>query len=151
MFSTTSEYALRALTIMAALPHGASILGRDLARHTGIPGRYLAKLLTTLHNAGIVGTARGSNGGYWLARSPESVRIQEIVALFDATAMRRSCLLWPGRACSEEHPCSAHSAWKAVRDAYAQFLENVTLADISDGQEASGQRCQLPGIQASGA
>ncbi len=151
MLSTTSEYALRALTVMAALPYGTSILGRDLARHTGVPGRYLAKLLTTLHNAGIVATARGSNGGYWLARPAETIRIQEIVALFDAAAMRRSCLLWPGRSCSEDHPCSAHSAWRAVRDAYTQFLENVTLADISDGQDASGQRCQLPGIQASGA
>lgn len=132
MLSTTSEYALRALTVIAALPPGASILGRDLARHTGIPGRYLAKLLTTLHNAGIVGAARGSNGGYWLARSADSIRIQEIVALFDVTALRRSCLLWPGRSCSEDHPCSAHGSWKAVREAYLTFLDKVTLAEISE-------------------
>ncbi|MGZ7029886.1 MAG: RrF2 family transcriptional regulator [Terriglobales bacterium] len=96
MLSTTSEYALRALSILAALPQGASILGRDLARHTGIPARYLAKVLTILHNAGLVGTARGSNGGYWLSRSADSIRIQEVVALFDSAALRRSCLLWPG-------------------------------------------------------
>ena len=144
MLSITSEYALRALTVMAALPPGASILGRDLARHTGVPGRYLAKLLTTLHNAGIIGAARGSNGGYWLERSPKSIRIQEIVALFDGTAMRRTCLLWPGRECSEDHPCSAHVAWKAVRDGYVHFLENVSLADISDGHERPRQAAVLP-------
>ncbi len=131
MLSTTSEYALRALTVLAALPQGASMLGRDLARHTGIPGRYLAKVLTTLHNAGIVGTARGSNGGYWLSRSAESIHMQEVIALFDCTALRRSCLLWPGRTCSEESRCSAHTSWKTVRDAYLRFLENVTVADIS--------------------
>lgn len=149
MLSTTSEYALRALSVMAALPQGASMLGRDLARHTGVPARYLAKLLTTLHNAGIVGTARGSNGGYWLARSAGSIRIQEIVALFDSPSMRRSCLLWPGRTCSEEHPCSAHNSWKAVRDSYLQFLENVTLADISEGCRGSGQQAnEFGGLQA---
>jgi Rrf2 family protein len=131
MLSTTSEYALRALTVMAALPQGASILGRDLARHTGVPGRYLAKLLTTLHNAGIVGAARGSNGGYWLARPAHAIRIGEVVALFDAAALRRECLLWPGRECSESHPCTAHHDWRAVRDAYFNFLEGVTVADIS--------------------
>ena len=68
MLSTTSEYALRALTVIAALPRGASILGRDLARHTGIPARYLSRILTICHNAGLVNTARGNNGGYWLAR-----------------------------------------------------------------------------------
>jgi Rrf2 family protein len=145
MLSTTSEYALRALTVMAALPRGTSILGRDLARHTGIPGRYLAKLLTTLNNAGIVDAARGSNGGYWLARSADSIRIQEIVALFDGLAMRRSCLLWPGRTCSEDDPCSAHSAWKEARDAYLRFLENVTLADISERPEKSVQQTNASG------
>ncbi len=145
MLSTTSEYALRALTVMATLPQGMSILGRDLARHTGVPGRYLAKLLTTLHNAGIVGTARGSNGGYWLARSADSIRIQEVVALFDAAAMRRSCLLWPGRTCAEDNPCSAHSSWKAAREAYLQFLENVTVAAISERPPASVRQTSLSG------
>jgi Rrf2 family iron-sulfur cluster assembly transcriptional regulator len=145
MLSTTSEYALRALTVMAALPQGASILGRDLVRHTGVPGRYLAKLLTTLHNAGIVGTARGSNGGYWLARSADSIRIQDVVVLFDSVAMRRSCLLWPGRTCSEDHPCSAHGSWKAVRDAYLRFLENVTIADIAERPRGSGQQTTVFG------
>jgi Rrf2 family protein len=149
MLSTTSEYALRALSIMAALPPGASILGRDLARHTGIPSRYLAKILTTLHNAGIVGAARGSNGGYWLARSADSIRMQEVVALFDSLAMRRGCLLWPGRTCSEDNPCSAHSSWRAVRDAYLRFLEDVTLADISEQTQASTRQTNaLGGLQA---
>jgi Rrf2 family transcriptional regulator, iron-sulfur cluster assembly transcription factor len=149
MLSTTSEYALRALTVMAALPEGASILGRDLARHTGVPSRYLAKILTTLHNAGIVGTARGSNGGYWLARPADSIRIQDIVVLFDIVAMKRGCLLWPGRTCSEEQPCSAHSSWKGVREAYMRFLENVTLANISERPRGCmQQRNALGGLPA---
>lgn len=149
MLSTTSEYALRALAVMATLPQGASILGRDLARHTGVPGRYLAKLLTTLHNAGIVSAARGSNGGYWLARPANSIRIQEVVALFEDTAMRRTCLLWPGRTCSEDHPCSAHRSWQAVRDAYLRFLEEVTVADIAEHPQTAWQpSAALGGLQA---
>ncbi len=149
MLSTTSEYALRALTVLAALPRGASMLGRDLARHTGIPGRYLTKILTTLHNAGIVGAARGSNGGYWLSRSAQSIHMQEVVALFDSAAMRRSCLLWPGRTCSDDYPCSAHSSWKAVRDAYLRFLESVTVADISEQPHGSAPQADaIGGLQA---
>jgi Rrf2 family transcriptional regulator, iron-sulfur cluster assembly transcription factor len=137
MLSTTSEYALRALTVIAALPRGASILGRDLARHTGIPARYLSRILTICHNAGLVNTARGNNGGYWLARPADSIHIREVVALFDAAALKRGCLLWPGRECSESHPCTAHRDWRAVRDAYINFLEGVTLADISDSDRRS--------------
>ena len=139
MFSVTSQYALRALTVMAAMPPGASILGRELARHTGIPARYLARILTICHNAGIVEAARGNHGGYWLGRPAESIRVGEVVALFDSTAMRRECLLWPGRECSESHPCSAHRDWNAVRAAYCNFLERVTVADIA------AQPGQFPG------
>jgi Rrf2 family protein len=140
MLSTTSEYALRALTVMAALPQGASILGRDLARHTGIPARYLSRILTVCHNAGLVDTARGNNGGYWLARRADSIRIREVVALFDSAALKRECLLWPGRECSESQPCTAHRDWRAVRDAYFNFLEGVTVADISDSDGLSAPR-----------
>jgi Rrf2 family protein len=145
MLSATSEYALRDLTVMAALPQGASILGRDIARHAGIPGCYLAKLLTTLNNAGIVGAARGRNGGYWLARSADSIRIQEVVALFDGLAMRRSCLLWPGGTCSEDDACSARSAWKEARDAYLRFLENVTFIDMLERPRGSMQQTNVLG------
>ena len=132
MLSATSEYALRALAMLASLPQGSSLLGRDLARHTGVPSTYLSKLMSTLHNAGIVGSARGSNGGYWLARPAEEIRVHQIVELFEGPAVRRNCLLWPGRDCSPNDPCSAHAAWKSVRDAYLKFLETVTLADISE-------------------
>ena len=131
MFSITAEYALRALTVMAALPQGASILGRDLARHTGIPARYLSRILTICNNAGIVDAARGSNGGYWLAKPADAIHIRDVVALFDSAALNRECLLWPGRECSESHPCTAHRDWRTVRDAYFNFLERVTVADIS--------------------
>ncbi len=108
------------------------MLGRDLARHTGVPGTYLPKLMSTLHNAGIVGSARGSNGGYWLARPAEEIRVHEILELFEGPALRRNCLLWSGRDCSPNQPCTAHAAWKGARDAYIRFLETVSLADISE-------------------
>ncbi|MGI9100983.1 MAG: RrF2 family transcriptional regulator [Terriglobales bacterium] len=146
MLSTTAEYALRALTVMASLPVGASILGRDLARHTNIPARYLSRILTICHHAGIVGAARGNNGGYWLSRPAHSIRIRKVVALFDAATMKRECLLWPGRECSESHPCTAHRDWRAVRDAYFNFLERVTVADIS----AQSDRLPAPGSQPEG-
>ena len=45
MFSTTSEYALRALVQLAREPAGASVLGQDLASRAHIPANYLADQL----------------------------------------------------------------------------------------------------------
>lgn len=69
MLTTTSEYALRALTHLTRLPKGGSMLGRQLAEGAGIPANYLSKILWTLGNAGIIDATRGNHGGYRLKRS----------------------------------------------------------------------------------
>jgi Rrf2 family transcriptional regulator, iron-sulfur cluster assembly transcription factor len=130
MFSTTCEYALRALVRLARIPNGSAILGRDLAQDAQIPANYLSKILLTLRNAGVLTTARGTGGGYRLRKSPDEIRLIHIVELFDGARARPSCLLGC-KDCSDQDPCSAHEAWRDVRAAYVDFLEKTTLAGIS--------------------
>jgi len=131
MLSTTSEYALRALTHLARLPRGGSMLGRELAGQAEIPANYLSKILLALRNAGLVATARGSGGGYWLLRQPDAIHLIDVVELFEGPVTRPTCVLGSHRPCDENNACAAHDRWKKVRAAYAQFLEATTLAEIS--------------------
>jgi Rrf2 family transcriptional regulator, iron-sulfur cluster assembly transcription factor len=131
MFSTTCEYALRALVGLAKLPGGTAVLGRDLARTAEIPANYLSKILLALRNAGVLTTARGTGGGYRLRKLPSDIRLVDIVELFDGSRARPACILG-GKECSEEDSCSAHAAWKDIRTAYVEFLEKTTLAGIAE-------------------
>lgn len=131
MLSTTSEHALRALTHLARLPEAASILGRDLASQAGIPANYLSKILWTLGNAGIIDATRGSGGGYRLKRCASEIRLFEIVELFDRDRARISCFLGGGKECEDNSACTAHEAWRGVRNSYLDFLHTTSLADIS--------------------
>jgi hypothetical protein len=63
MLTMTSEHALRALTRLALLPEGSSMLGRELAEQAAIPANYLSKILWTLENAVIIDATRGNRGG----------------------------------------------------------------------------------------
>ena len=130
MFSTTCEYALRALVGLARVPDGDAVLGRDLARSAQIPANYLSKILLTLRNAGILTTARGTGGGYRLRKSPEKIRLLDIVELFDGARAKPACLLG-GKACTDEDPCPAHESWRDIRAAYVEFLESTTLAAVA--------------------
>lgn len=132
MFSTTSEYALRSLAHLASQPKGTSILGRDLAEQCRIPANYLSKILVVLRNAGVIHAARGSSGGYQLGRNPQKIRLIEIVELFDGARSRPECLLGINQKCSDTRPCSAHGAWRDVRNAYVQFLETTTVATLAE-------------------
>jgi len=107
------------------------MLGKDLAEKAEIPPNYLAKILLSLKNAGMLGTARGSRGGYWLVREPNSIHLIEIVQLFDQTASPQPCILGQKDQCSEDLPCSAHTRWQEIRKAYTEFLEATTIADLA--------------------
>lgn len=144
MLSVTTQYALRALTELAKDREHRSMLGKDLAEKADIPPNYLAKILLSLKNAGVLGTARGSRGGYWLVRSPESIKLMDIVRLFDQTPMPQPCVLGERNECSETDSCAAHSRWRAIRIAYMEFLQGTTIADlVATKKKDLGERFQL--------
>lgn len=131
MFSTTTEYALRALVILAQLPENEILLGRDLARRAEIPANYLSKILWTLGGAGIIEATRGSKGGYRMHRSPDEVLLADVVELFDRGRANPHCILAGRDLCSDENPCTAHNAWREARAAYVSFLQSTTIGDIA--------------------
>ena len=137
MLSTTSEYALRSLTHLASQPKGTAILGRDLAEQCDIPANYLSKILLALRNAGILDAVRGSGGGYSPHRDPRQVRLIDIIELFEGSRARPECFLGNNEKCSEANPCSAHEAWREVRNAYVRLLETTTLASIPEKNSQS--------------
>jgi Rrf2 family protein len=107
------------------------MLGRELAEQASIPANYLSKILWTLGNAGIIDATRGNRGGYRLKRKASEVYLFEVIELFDRDRVRVACFLWGGKDCSQDHPCTAHEAWRGVREAYLDFLHTTTVADIS--------------------
>jgi Rrf2 family protein len=131
MISMTSEYALRAMVALAIQPPGRALLGRELAESAGVPANYLAKILLTLRNAGLVVTVRGTGGGYMLSKPATAVRLSEIVDLFAGGRVVGRCLLDRAKECTSADACSAHDTWCRVSDVYGQFLHQTTLAEIS--------------------
>ena len=131
MLSVTVQHALRALSVLAGLPEGSVLLGRELAQQANIPANYLSKILWTLGGAGFIDATRGSRGGYRLQRPAREIRLAEIVVLFEHNRSAQACFFDHHRKCSQVDMCSAHSAWHEVGCAMTHFLETTTLADIA--------------------
>lgn len=131
MLSSTSEYALRALAELARLSRGEVMLGRDLARRTGIPSKYLSKIMLALRNAGLIAATRGAGGGYMLQRPADAIHLTDIVQVFEGAPEVPQCLLRGAHNCGGDECCTAHERWSKVRSTYAEFLEQTTLIDIS--------------------
>lgn len=140
MLSATAQHAIRALAQMAQLPEGGSILGRELAESAGIPSNFLAKIMLTLRNAGVIDATRGFGGGYRMLQPPDRITLMQIVELFDGISARPGCFLGEKHGCNDEEACSAHSGWKVVCDAYLRFMTTTTIADIGPNEACSGPR-----------
>jgi Rrf2 family iron-sulfur cluster assembly transcriptional regulator len=132
MLSNTAEYALRAMVSLARIESGKVMLGRDLSAMTGVPARYLSKILLDLNRAGMVSAVRGQGGGYRLSRESKDIRLIEIVEIFDRLRAHPRCLLSFDKDCTDEGGCTAHERWKVVRALYLNFLESTSLADIAE-------------------
>ncbi len=130
MLSTTSQYAIRALSCLARMQSGEAVLGRDLSQQASVPGNYLSKIMLIMRNAGLVHATRGAGGGYRLAQPASSIRLLDIVSLFEPSATQLECVLGGG-ACDESHKCAAHERWKKVRAEYVAFLEGTTLSELT--------------------
>ena len=131
MMSTTSQYALRALSQLSLEAEGSTVLGRDLAQASDIPANYLSKLLWQLRGAGLVSATRGSKGGYRLEKPADQIRLVDVIEVFDRVRDQPLCLIGRGEACSEQRSCAIHQSWKKVRDGYLDFLRATTLADLT--------------------
>jgi len=79
MFSQTSEYAIRALSILARYPRDQYVLVGTLASNADLPHHYLSKILQNLVRMQILESAQGSRGGFRLARDPDEIILYEIV------------------------------------------------------------------------
>jgi Rrf2 family protein len=129
--SAKADYAVRAATELAGKEGPTK--GDAIARAQDIPLRFLENILGDMRQAGIVRSQRGAEGGYWLAKPPKEVTVADVIRAVEG----------PLAAIRGEPPEDVHFAgsaeplgrlWIAVRANLRGVLENVTLADLSDGK-----------------
>jgi Rrf2 family protein len=105
----------------------------EIAEAQNIPPKFLTVILSQLSREGLVGTRRGRDGGYWLARAPEAVSFGELVRLTRGSLGLLPCASRLAyRKCTHcigEDKCRLHRAMLMVRDETARILDGFTLAD----------------------
>jgi len=79
LFSLSAKgvYGLSALLELGLQYNKGSIQIRDIAEKHGIPQHYLEQILVILKKAGYVESFRGAQGGYALARDPDTIQVAE--------------------------------------------------------------------------
>ena len=132
MLSSTSDYALRAVLVLAGDSQQRPLRADELAHATGAPRNYLGKTLNALAKAGVLRSARGPQGGFSLAIPAESLTLARVIDCFIEPRPHSQCLLG-NRPCDAKNPCSAHTLWSAIREKRRDPLASTTVADLLRG------------------
>ena len=106
---------------------------RDIAERTALPQPYLEQILLALKGAGLVRSKRGVGGGYVLARSPEEIRLSEIVSAVDGP-ITLGDFGEPHQdgACDHEGQCVLIAVWNEAGEYMRHHLDSYTLADVAE-------------------
>jgi Rrf2 family iron-sulfur cluster assembly transcriptional regulator len=149
MLSSTSDYALRAILVLAQASDGRPLRADQIARATGSPANYLAKTLNALAKAGLVTSTRGPFGGFVLAIPAKQLSVARIIDCFDEQRPQTRCLLGSAP-CDPRRPCAAHHRWTAIKSARRAALADTTVADLL-GDTASAPNRHVAAVAPLGA
>jgi Rrf2 family protein len=137
MLTAKGKYSLKALAYLAALAPEATMQAIDIAEANNIPKKFLDAILGELRNAGIVYSRKGPGGGYRLARAPADIKIGRVIRTIDGPLAPIACAsrtaYQPCRDCRDVKACAVRLTMTRVRDAMADVLDRVSLADMVAG------------------
>ena len=90
--STRGRYGVRALAELAGYPRNQAVSLKEIAGRQGISLHYLEQLFRKLRKAGLVKSARGPHGGFFLARPARDIPVWEIVVCLEQEAAPVQCV-----------------------------------------------------------
>lgn len=129
IFSKKCELALQAVLFLSVKKQNVIVSAIEVSKELKVPKEFVSKVLQILTDSGIVGSKKGKNGGFYLAKRPANVKLIDIVEAIDGLEIFNTCVLgFPG--CSVSEPCPVHDKWGKLREDAYKMLSEETLEQI---------------------
>lgn len=131
--SAKGEYAYRAvyeLALKSLKSQDGVVQLEEIAARQSIPRKYLVQILLQLKRAGLVGTLRGVQGGYYLRRPPSQITLGEVLELIDGPFIPVSRTTERGDAAQDELARVITPIFEEVRGAVREIVCKVTFEDL---------------------
>jgi Rrf2 family transcriptional regulator, iron-sulfur cluster assembly transcription factor len=125
--TTRGHYSVKALLDLSLQPHFEPTSVKAIALRQDLPCPYLEKLLIQLRQAGLVASVRGANGGYYLARSPESISLGQILEAVGETLDPLPHHQADG---TQAEDWVTLSVWRRLHQKVKEALYGISLADL---------------------
>ena len=133
--STKGRYALRLMLDLAQYSSETEYVSiKKISKRQDISEKYLEQIVAQLSRAGFVKSTRGAQGGYCLAREPQTYTVGMILRLIEGNLSSVSCLEDNPNKCRRCNNCVTLEVWQQINDAVDNVIDNITLQDLLEKQ-----------------
>jgi Rrf2 family protein len=130
MLSVTCSTAIKAVIYLAAeLEAGEKAGIVQIASAIDASEHTVGKLLQVLVKAGVICSAKGPAGGFFVTAKQKSQPIINVIYAIDGREIFDRCGLGLSK-CSGSHPCPIHEQYKSIRDQFKSMCQRAKISDL---------------------
>ncbi|HEU0097748.1 MAG TPA: Rrf2 family transcriptional regulator [Allosphingosinicella sp.] len=138
--TSLADYAVVVMAAAARHPLGARLSAGLLAEETGVPLPTAQKVMGRLAGAGLLESARGSGGGFRLARAAARISLADIIEAVEGPIAMTNCIEGSIHDCALEGSCRVKPHLHAANDAVRTALQGVSLEQLACSPAKAGAR-----------
>ncbi|MBM3845749.1 MAG: Rrf2 family transcriptional regulator [Verrucomicrobia bacterium] len=131
------EYAAMGLIALARRNSGAVVMLDDISKEEQISPSFLGKIFQSLSKAGLVRSARGTGGGFSLARSPDLITLLNVFEAVEGPMALQRCQA-PTPSCERMDSCALCGVFEQAQDRVKEVFGMTTIADLAQRHRPVG-------------
>ena len=133
--STKGKYGLIAMVDLASREQEGHVSLASLSARQQISESYLGQIFAALRRANLVGSVKGAEGGYYLARRPEEITAGDVLEVLEGTidVMNDAYAQRYGKMNGQAqlNQCLQDHLWSRLNGCILEVIHEVTLKDLA--------------------
>ena len=125
------DYAVRALTYLAAQPQDRIVPRREIQTKQDIPAHFLSKIMKQLASGGLVESYMGARGGFRLRKPASDISVRTVYECLEGPLLLMECLGEDGNVCCYHRVCNQISVWGEAQRLLGSYLAEVSIGQIT--------------------
>jgi len=132
MFSKACEHGIKAVTYIASQSlKGKRVKINDVAKKSGSPAAFTAKVLSSLTKHNIINSHKGPYGGFDIdLKKMKQLKMSNIVQIIDGDNIYNGCGIGLSH-CSNKEPCPVHHKFVKIRAELKTMLTSTSVYDLA--------------------
>ena len=129
--TSKGRYAVMAMADLAKNHNPRPVPLHEISLRQGISILYLEQLFLKLKQNNLVNSTRGPSGGYVLSKSPDQIKLSNIISAVNEEVKTLKCNKNSKKGCNGKSvKCITHSLWDELGEHINLFFENKSLEDV---------------------